>query len=180
MKSESIKNLLILILLGIIAYLFFKPQIKDEQEVEAKLTLQDVESKVLGAIPREKALELQDYYIETRAQILRDSFGYQDARSFTISLYKLERYLEYVKYVGEERDLPNMGLRFYLGAKSPVSENDTLKEGLSTMFIVPTTSPGEKQEGTFFSSSTTTYIQSNVDDMLILDDIGDDHPPMDL
>ena len=172
MKKDTFKNVLILVLIALSAYLFFnKPVIEKEEPIE----LDDLS----GIISRKEALKLQDAYIKSRAVILKDTFGYQDARSFTISLDRAENYLKYIRTAyGTNKDsilkYPNLGVRYYLGSKP----EGTLKDGIATMFVVPTTTPNNTQEGGFLNTMPPSS-PSNIPGGGVQDDYGNDHPPLD-
>ena len=173
---EKVKSLLIVVLLAAVAYLFY-----ERGEVEApepEPTLEELENNLVGIIDSSKAKEEQDYFIATRAKIFKDTFDYDDTRSFTLSLAKMQNYVKYVSGVGKDRGIPQikLGLRFYMGAK-PRSPIDTLSEGLSTMFIVPTIADDKTQKGGFFSPSAPPPPPSNIPDTKVQNDLGGDNPP---
>lgn len=169
MKIDTLKNIIILILIVIIGYLFYN---QSEEVIEPEEVI--TEADLVGVIPITEARALQNYFIRTRASLFTDSLKYDDARSFTISLDKMENYVKFVRHAGSE--YPNLGLRFYLGAKKNV---DDLSEGLSTMFIVATSTPDETQKATIFGAAAPPPPPENLP-LPIQNEMGDDHPPIDL
>ena len=164
MKADTLKNIIILILLAAVAYLFFN---KAEEKQEEIITENDLN----GTITPEKARELQAKFINTRAKMFSDSLGYEDSRSFTMSVAKMDSFTAYIKQAYPK--LPNLGLRFYLGAK----REGSLKEGLSTMFIVPTSTPNTVQKGGLFSAAAPPPPAENIPDGAVQDEMNNDNPP---
>ena len=126
MKTDTLKNIIILILLAAVAYLFFN---KPEERQEEIITENDLN----GTITPEKARELQAEFINTRAKMFSDSLGYEDSRSFTMSVSKMDSFTKYIKDTYPK--LPNLGLRFYLGKYGKKESNENEQ---TTMFIAPT------------------------------------------
>ncbi len=178
---EKVKSILIVLLLAVAGYLFYERNTEVETVDEPEPTLEELENALEGDIDRKEAIKEQDFFIATRAKIFKDTFGYEDARSYTLPLNRLDKYVRYVRGVGLSRGIPqnDLGLRFYLGAK-PRSPLDTLKEGLSTMFIVPTKSDDNVQKGGFFSLSAPPPPPSNLNDVKIQNELGEDNPPHNL
>lgn len=168
--KDNIKNVLIVGLCAIAAYLFFnQPTIEAEGPNDG--------SNLSGIITKKEALRLQNKYIRSRAAIFIDTFNYVDSRSYTMSLDKIEGYTKYIRttYGQGEDKLPNLGLRFYLGAKPEGS----LNEGISTMFITATSTPDTTQEGGLFSAMQPSQ-PGNISGAKIQDDINNDNPPHNL
>lgn len=175
--KDTIKNVLILILCAIVAYLFFnEPEIEVPTEVLVEEELPIKLANLSGIITWEEARKLQDSFINTRAKIFERDFNYTDARSYTLSLDKIENYAKFIRHTyGSNPKYPNLGFRFYLGAK----QEGSLNEGISTMFIVPTTTPNSRQKGSFFNA---IYIEEpqNINNAPIQDQVGEDNPPHNL
>lgn len=168
--KDNIKNALILVLCATVAYLFFnQPEVEAEEPNDG--------SNLSGIITKKEALKLQAKYIRSRAAIFKDTFNYTDSRSYTMSLDKIEGYTKYIRttYGQGEDKLPNLGLRFYLGAKPESS----LGQGISTMFITATTTPDAIQKGGLFSVMQPSQ-PGNIPGAKIQDEVGNDNPPHNL
>lgn len=87
-------------------------------------------------ISPQEANDLEEYYKRTRANILNDTLGFEDAREFWFSLDTLKKYIEYVEREAASMEKTDLGIRIYLGAYPENSSYPNAK--YSTVFLVPT------------------------------------------
>lgn len=95
-------------------------------------------------ITSEEAKELNQNFEKTRSKklnkIVQKEEGHpneKDAVSSWFSLDELKEYIAYVEEQGKKKDISVNGIRIYFGAYAN-SEKDKAKQGLSTVFLVPT------------------------------------------
>lgn len=86
-------------------------------------------------IPVDTAKELQDQWVNTRAQEIRNGQGFQDTREFWFSLEVLQQFIDYIKEESPAGSKP--GVRIYFGAYPPGQGSGNGK-GFSTVFLAPT------------------------------------------
>jgi len=90
-------------------------------------------TKPKNCISEEKARELQDNWVATRAKEIERVQG-PDQREVIYSIAELEEYLAYVKALSNEQGIKEPGIRIYFAAY-----NDD-KSKLATAFLAPTKS----------------------------------------
>ena len=88
--------------------------------------------------------DLEEEFKRTRARIINDSLGYEDTREFWFALDSLKKYIAYIEYEAEKRQLSNLGVRVYFGAY-PKNDNEAYPAGYSTVFFVPTAQNASSQ-----------------------------------
>lgn len=89
-------------------------------------------SKPSKCISKAKAKELQDNWVDTRANVIQTALGYEDTREFILNIAEIEEYIAYVKEMSQEQGVLTPGLRVYFGAY-----NDDISN-FATIFIAPT------------------------------------------
>lgn len=99
-----------------------------------------------NTIKPEEARALQRNYIATRAQILKDTFNYEDVRDVTFTLKEVKQYIQFIEQELGPEKAAETGLRVYFGAYPPTPG---FEFGQSTVFIAPVL-PEPKQQGAFF------------------------------
>jgi hypothetical protein len=88
-------------------------------------------------ISYKEAGQLENNFLETRAEVINRHLGYEDTREFWFSLDSLKKYIAYVEYEAGKREISNLGVRVYFGTYPPsASGKDSL--GYSTVFFIPT------------------------------------------
>ncbi|MGJ8744113.1 hypothetical protein [Polaribacter sp.] len=135
-----------------------KKQKKQNNKIEpvnlitTSLAQQKIE-KPKTTISYEKAKELQQEYIATRAKVLNQALNknghfkgvtiskekrfVEDVRDITFDLKTLKQYIAYVEQEAENKGLKGLGLRVYLGAY-PKKDKESKDPGFSTVFFMPT------------------------------------------
>ncbi|HBL78667.1 MAG: hypothetical protein CL527_00100 [Aequorivita sp.] len=89
-------------------------------------------SKPSKCITVDKARELQDNWVATRAVDIERAMGSNDTREFLFSLEELQEFLDYVRAESKKQEITNPGVRIYFGAY----DNDTTDK--ATCFLAPT------------------------------------------
>ncbi len=97
--------------------------------------------KPSNTISLEKATDLENEWVATRAESIQRNLRYEDTREFNFTFENLEQYLGYVKHLGDSLgiDKENLGIRIYFGAypnRGEITENDD--PGYATVFLIPT------------------------------------------
>lgn len=87
-------------------------------------------SKPLNCISVQKAKQLQNNWIATRAMDIERSQGSVDTRDFLFSVAELQEFLDYIKEGTAVGTQP--GVRIYFGA------NDSDSSDKATVFLAPT------------------------------------------
>ena len=99
-----------------------------------------------NTIKPEVARALQRNYIVTRAQILRDTFKYEDVRDVTFTLKEVKQYIQYIEQELGPEKAAETSLRVYFAAYPP---SPGFEFGKSTVFMAPVL-PEPKQQGALF------------------------------
>ncbi len=99
-----------------------------------------------GVIPVKVAQELQTNFLKTREGVINAEIGYQDSREVWWSIDELKQYIAYVEQESAKQGKKNLGLRVYFGATAATME---YKNGLSTLFFVPTFNNGKNKAAVF-------------------------------
>ena len=79
-----------------------------------------------------EARNLQDNWVNTRANDLERDLGYVDTREFVYSVAELEEFLAYVKSESTKQRISNPGVRIYFAAYNDAKSNK------ATVFLAPT------------------------------------------
>lgn len=124
-------------------------------------------------ITPEQANTLQEYYIATRYNILKDTLKIEDTRDFWFSIDTLKKYIAYVEREAKEKGLSNLGVRVYYGAY-PKNSNYP-NPGYSTVFIVPTARGAASPIKSGFAPMQET--DENIDGLMPLNYGGGGIPP---
>lgn len=85
-----------------------------------------------------QADSLSNEYVKTRYNLISESLGYDDDRTFWFSMATLENYIAYVKKESAKNGYKNLGLRIYNAAYPEKSDTTWPKPGYSTVVVVPT------------------------------------------
>ncbi|MFD1096429.1 hypothetical protein [Salegentibacter chungangensis] len=104
------------------------------------------------------ARKLQDQWVGTRAQEIRNARGFQDTREFWFSLDVLQEFIDYIKEESPAGSKP--GVRIYFGSYKPgegpdYGKGEGGKKGYSTVFLAPTL-----EEASAADSTQTTQINN--------------------
>lgn len=150
---KNLRPLFLGLIIGALATYFFCPRQESSTEVNLETSLQaKTITKPKGVITVDQAKNLNDNFTKFRKHAL-DSITQRrvkknDYRWAWWSLEDIEDYIAFIKNETEGKE-NFTGLRVYLGVYG--TEIDANKEGLTTMFIVPT---GSKvvNKGSVFSA----------------------------
>ncbi|MUU76944.1 hypothetical protein [Winogradskyella endarachnes] len=104
-------------------------------------------SNINGLITPSEAKKLNDAYTTRHTLISKDITKTDDNRSSWYSLKELKAYLKHAEEQAEELGFEMNGIRIYCGAHEPEEGCESDAEGLTTLFLVPTTAADEGKGG---------------------------------
>jgi len=160
MKSKTIRNLNVLVLLLTLGFLSCK---ENQKQNEKELNQETQTTKIKrpqNAIDSKLAKELEKEYVNTRYAVINKYLEIKggDTREFWFDLEELKNYIAYVEQEAKELGYSNLGIRIYNGAYP----NDTAYHdpGYSTVILIPT-STKSTSKGSFLPLNTT-LINDNI------------------
>lgn len=124
-------------------------------------------------ITYEQANALEEDYITTRYDILKDTLKIEDTRDFWFSIDTLKKYIAYVEHEAKGKGLSNLGVRIYYGSY-PKNSNYP-NAGYSTVFIAPTARGAASPVKSSFAPMQEE--DENIDDIMPLNYAGGGIPP---
>ncbi|WP_299099706.1 hypothetical protein [uncultured Winogradskyella sp.] len=104
-------------------------------------------NNINGLITPTEAKELNDAYTSRHTLITNQITKVGDNRSSWYSLEKIKAYLEYAEKQAKDLGFEMNGIRIYCGAHEPEEGSDIDAEGLTTLFLIPTTAADEGKGG---------------------------------
>lgn len=104
-------------------------------------------NNIKGLISPSEAKKLNDAYTSRHTLISKNITKTDDNRSSWYSLGKLKAYLEYAEKQACDLGFEMNGIRIYCGAHEPEEGCESDAEGLTTLFLVPTTAEDEGKGG---------------------------------
>jgi hypothetical protein len=104
-------------------------------------------NNIKGLISPAEAKKLNDAYTTRHTLISKDITKTDDNRSSWYSLEDLKAYLEYAEKQACDLGFEMNGIRIYCGAHEPEEVCESDAEGLTTLFLIPTTAADEGKGG---------------------------------
>ncbi len=137
------KKLLLFTLIYFIAGCEEKKQSQPEMKIDKEKLLTYKETKVL----------IDNY--DKRLNLILEKEGIKDANSAWYSIEELEAYIAYAKKQGKTNNIDVSGIRFYLGIYPKGDKRFEGREGLTAIFLVPTTGGSNNRNATGASNKST-------------------------